>query len=95
MGCMLLCISLHLFAASAIQGPLKMQHGAVLGVREAVEELRGEEERPRGAAFARRVRHALEDLPLVPLVHALVDLVHDAEGRAGELLEGDEVEHRG
>mmetsp|Transcript_64065 Transcript_64065/g.202671 ORF Transcript_64065/g.202671 Transcript_64065/m.202671 type:complete len:488 (+) Transcript_64065:243-1706(+) len=63
------------------------------GVFELREQLGGEEEALRSVALASALDKLLEDLALVDRIHALVDLVHHAEGAHGDVLEGDEVEN--
>lgn len=76
----------HMFAAGDAQD-------AHLGVvAEAREELGRDEEVLRRVLAARNLDHALVHHALVAGVHALVDLVDDAEGGLGHGLQGHEVE---
>lgn len=64
-------------------------------VPQAREELGRDEEVLAGVLAAGNLDHALVDHALVAGVHALVDLVDDAEGGLGHGLEGHEVEDGG
>mmetsp|Transcript_14695 Transcript_14695/g.31872 ORF Transcript_14695/g.31872 Transcript_14695/m.31872 type:complete len:957 (+) Transcript_14695:308-3178(+) len=68
--------------------------GGVLAIVEVGQQL-GREEEVLLAAVAAGVRDALEDVALVGGVHRLVDLVDDSEGGGVDVLQGDEVDHRG
>ena len=73
------------------------QHGGVLIVHGAktLQEFGGDEEILRlGSRSTAALHDAVEDQALVPLIHALVDLVHDSKRRRGEALQGHE-EHDG
>mmetsp|Transcript_9996 Transcript_9996/g.31316 ORF Transcript_9996/g.31316 Transcript_9996/m.31316 type:complete len:341 (+) Transcript_9996:33-1055(+) len=62
----------------------------VLQIRQ---QLGREHEALRRARLRRRAAQELVDLALVVGVHALVDLVHNAEGRASERLQAEQVQH--
>mmetsp|Transcript_2834 Transcript_2834/g.4772 ORF Transcript_2834/g.4772 Transcript_2834/m.4772 type:complete len:310 (-) Transcript_2834:2646-3575(-) len=63
------------------------------GVLQLGEQLGCEQEALRRVRAAGGFHHFGEDLALVHRVHALVDLVHHAEGAFGELLQRDQVQH--
>lgn len=64
-------------------------------VSQAREQLRRDEEVLARILLARDFHHAFVHQTLVAGIHALVDLVDDAEGCAGERLQGHEVEDGG
>ena len=71
------------------------QHPHLRIVLEPREQLGRDEEVLARVLAAGDLDHALVDHALVARVHALVDLVDDAEGRLGHGLEGHEVEDGG
>ena len=68
------------------------QHVHPWRVVESGEQLGCEEEVLGTGLVARGADQQLEHLPLIPGVHALVDLVHTSEGDGGELLESQHVQ---